>query len=545
MTRPGKTDRLPVVTRSRPAADIMTDVVVVGSDPGALSAALALRQGGWEVILIEPGKRLGGRAVHGSGRLWLPGRPQVMISGVADDYGAARNYFDQVVGTETPATRASRRHAFFRGTPKLYDWLTALGVKLRPDEAGDHYPSLPDGARGGRVYRPKPVGVGEIGRMAEFIADQVGPANLVDRRQVASGGAALVVALIAACQRLQTTIWWEAPVLGLALREGDEGDQVVGVVVRRAGRQVRVLAGRGVVLGQGGFGGDSALRRDLLPAGTRKQWSLIRPQFVGADLLRWAQELGLGVAALGDAWWRPALWNPMGGVWDARQALAWPHGLMVNAAGQRFCDESAPGDAVCQAILTEGRRLGPESVPCWLILDSQHRKQVALGKISPGRVPRPARDQGFITVARTIPELAWAIKVDAQALQGTVERFDGFAEAGCDDDFGRGGSAYSKALGDASHRPNPCLGGLTKPPFYAVRVVPADAGTKGGLVVDEQARVLREDDSVMPNLWAVSSAAASLAGGGDPAPGFGLAEAMVFGRIAAESLTRAAGLLAD
>ena len=47
-------DRLPVPSADRPAADQMTDVVVVGSDPGALAAAIACRQASWEEKAREP-----------------------------------------------------------------------------------------------------------------------------------------------------------------------------------------------------------------------------------------------------------------------------------------------------------------------------------------------------------------------------------------------------------------------------------------------------------------------------------------------------------
>ena len=68
MTRPGRSgsggdsQRLPVPVTDRPAADLMTDVVIVGSTPGALCAAIACRQAGLEVLVAEPSGQLGGIA---------------------------------------------------------------------------------------------------------------------------------------------------------------------------------------------------------------------------------------------------------------------------------------------------------------------------------------------------------------------------------------------------------------------------------------------------------------------------------------------------
>ena len=82
--------------------------------------------------------------------------------------------------------------------------------------------------------------------------------------------------------------------------------------------------------------------------------------------------------------------------------------------------------------------------------------------------------------------------------EATVERFNGFAASGVDEDFHRGESAYDKYYSDPTVKPNPSLHAIDQGPFYAVKIVPGDLGTKGGLVTDERARVLRPDGSVDP-----------------------------------------------
>ncbi len=65
-----------------------------------------------------------------------------------------------------------------------------------------------------------------------------------------------------------------------------------------------------------------------------------------------------------------------------------------------------------------------------------------------------------------------------------MTRFNEFAAAGRDEDFGRGDSAYDRYYGDP-RLANPNLAPLARPPFYAVKIVPGDLGTKGGLRTDE------------------------------------------------------------
>jgi 3-oxosteroid 1-dehydrogenase len=138
--------------------------------------------------------------------------------------------------------------------------------------------------------------------------------------------------------------------------------------------------------------------------------------------------------------------------------------------------------------------------------------------------------------AGSLDELAAGIGVPAPALRDTVARFNDFADRGHDDDFQRGDSAYDKYYGDPRNRPNPCLGALRKPPFYAFRMVPGDLGTKGGLRTDERARVLSEDGTVIEGLFAAGNASEAVMGRSYAGAGATIGPAMTFGYLAALDL---------
>jgi 3-oxosteroid 1-dehydrogenase len=121
-------------------------------------------------------------------------------------------------------------------------------------------------------------------------------------------------------------------------------------------------------------------------------------------------------------------------------------------------------------------------------------------------------------------------------LKETVERFNQFAATGSDQDFKRGESAYDRYYGDPTIKPNPCLAPVKKPPFYSVKIYPGDIGTKGGLVTDEYARVLLEDGSIIPGLYAVGNTSASVMGNSYPGPGGTIGPAMTFGYIAVKEM---------
>ena len=100
-------------------------------------------------------------------------------------------------------------------------------------------------------------------------------------------------------------------------------------------------------------------------------------------------------------------------------------------------------------------------------------------------------------------------------------------------DFGRGDTIFDRYYGDTHVTPNPNLGPIDTPPFYGMRIYPGELGTKGGLVVDAKARVLKESGEVIPGLYATGNCSASVMGHTYPGPGSTIGPATTFGYVAA------------
>jgi 3-oxosteroid 1-dehydrogenase len=115
-----------------------------------------------------------------------------------------------------------------------------------------------------------------------------------------------------------------------------------------------------------------------------------------------------------------------------------------------------------------------------------------------------------------------------------VERFNGFVEKDKDEDFNRGERAYDRWLGDPYHKKNASLGAISEGPFYAVEVVPGDVGTYGGVVTDADARVLREDGTVIEGLYATGISTASVMGRAYAGAGASVGPSFVWGYVAAK-----------
>ena len=165
-----------------------------------------------------------------------------------------------------------------------------------------------------------------------------------------------------------------------------------------------------------------------------------------------------------------------------------PGVIAVDAKGHRFVSEATNYHAFAEAMIATG------ASPCHLICDDAFIAKYGLGMVRPRRMNlRKAIADGYVTRASTLAELAAALQIDAGGLAETVARHNGFAATGVDLDFAKGSDVYQRNLGDAAHAPNPCIGPIATPPFYAVQLHASELGASAGLVTNEFAQVQRSD----------------------------------------------------
>jgi 3-oxosteroid 1-dehydrogenase len=222
-----------------------------------------------------------------------------------------------------------------------------------------------------------------------------------------------------------------------------------------------------------------------------------------------------------------------------QSTTAKPHAILVDQSGQRYMNEGGSYELFCETMVKRNREV--PAVPSWGILDQQfvEKYQVA-GKWVDKKIPKEWRGRGYLHKAESLEALAFSIGVPPQALKETVERWNGFVRGGVDEDFHRGERMYDQCgyVGDP-YSEQRSLGTIEKGPFYAVPVVPGDVSTYGGVVTDENSRVLRADGTPIEGLYATGVTTASPMGNVYPGAGASVGPAMTFGWIAAK---HAAGL---
>ncbi|MGI9152417.1 MAG: FAD-binding protein, partial [Rubrivivax sp.] len=217
-----------------------------------------------------------------------------------------------------------------------------------------------------------------------------------------------------------------------------------------------------------------------------------------------------------------------------------PGCMVVDARGERFLNESGPYPEFQQAMFARHQATGG-AIPAWIVFDATFRARYPIGPLMPASaVPDSKVRRSWwgqvVWKGATLADLAREIGVDAAGLQASAARMSEFARTGKDLDFDRGGNVFDRYYGDVNVKPNPNLGPIEKGPFYAMKLWPGEIGTKGGLLTDRDARVLREDGSAIEGLYAIGNNSAAVMGPSYPGAGSTLGPAMTFGMRAVAHL---------
>jgi succinate dehydrogenase/fumarate reductase flavoprotein subunit len=532
--------------------DKETDVLVVGSGGAGLVAALAARDAGANVLMLEKSAVVGGTTAVSGGVVWVPTNHHMAEVGIADSREEALLYM--------------KRLSDGRGDEKLIEtYVDQAPVMLRFVEQSasipftalarypDYHPEFAGGKPGGRSLDPGLFDANLLGDWKKHLrkspifgmtamtvteATDWGvfsnplklPFKLLAERYskgLVCYGAALVGKMLRAMLDKGMP-----PMLGVAAREliVEEG-RVVGLRAVHGERELHIRAKKGVILASGGFEWNPQLVRQFLGAMVTHPNS---PPGNEGDGLKMAMSVGADLGNMNEAWWCPSVLIP-GEEYDGRQLnrgdfaiRSMPHTIIVNRRGARFVNEAQNyNDLMKPFFAFEPNAYERPNLPAHLVLDQAFLEKYALLTIMPGQKP-----PDWLPRADTIEELAKKVGIDPAGLAATVARFNRFADDGVDQDFRRGDSLYDKFYGDPQHQPNPNLGALRKAPYYALEVHPGTIGTKGGARVTVDAQVLRVGGEPIAGLYAAGNVIAAPAGSGYPGAGATIGSAMTFGYLA-------------
>lgn len=529
---------------------IETDVIVLGTGAAGMAAALAARESGADVMLVERFDRIGGTSAISGGVIWVADNPWMAAAGIEDSRADALAYFrsldhgdlvDETIEAfveHGPDALAfldridALKVAVLPGYPDYY--LDRPGAKPQGSRALDHdLFSLGElGEWAAKIYaieEPKPLMLREtpLGGATEMVAPEVLGQRMAARQ--CGFGQAMVARLLKAC--LARGI---EPLLDVETqRLVRDGGRITGIEGEQDGAPIALHARRGVVIATGGFEWDEDLRQTFLRGPVTAPAS---PPTARGEGLALAMAAGAKLGNMTSAWWAPTLVTP-DAPWASGEQRAQiiliertvPHSIMVNRSGQRFCNEAANYSSLGGVF----HQFDPANydylnLPAWLIFDAQYAERYPLGTRMPGQ---PIPD--WVARADTLTGLAEQIGLPPAALAETVERFNTHADAEHDPDFGRGTSAYDHFYGDRSRSgTGVTLGAIRQGPFYAAEISSGLLGTNGGPRTDGSGRVLGHDGAPIPGLYGAGNAIACPTGGIYAGAGGTLGPALTFGYLA-------------
>ena len=487
------------------------DVLVVGAGLAGLAAALAAKQQGASVLVLEraPLDERGGNTRFSNGAM------RAVYAGVDD--------IVELVGDITPEERARAdfgsytreqyyddigRVTQYRADPMLSDilveqsgptmrWLKTQGVSYLPLYEWQF--KLPDG-------RIKFSG-----------------GSAVEAR---GGGDGISAVLFRTVEKAGIPVMYETTAVSLI----DNGEGICGARVRQ-GRRLSDIMARTVVLAAGGFEANTEWRTKYLGPG----WELAKvrgSRFNTGDGLRMALEAG----AMAYGHWsgcHSASWDlnapdvntlEFGTVFKRDDFM---HGLMINLNGERFVDEGADVRAMTYAKMGRTILAQPGQI-AWQVYDAQ-TAPLLHGEY---RVRQSARFR-----ADTLEELAGKMEgVNQAAFLATVESFNRAVRRDIPFDPGKKDGRCTEGLAiPKSHWAT----AIEEPPFEAYAVTCGITFTFGGVRIADTGQVMDVDDKPIPGLFAAGEMVGGVFYFNYPG-GAGLMSAAVFGRLAGTSAAAAA-----
>jgi len=499
--------------------DHEVDVVVIGAGAGGLTAAIATREQGASVIIVEKNFDIGGRAMMSFGGLYIGGGNRMQkAAGVKDSPDLV---FADWTRPEKPMGRFSDRalvRTYADNNLELFEWLEKHGIRW------DSYRGVPDRLDRGRTRL----------NVVPWPNETTGPAR----------GSGFVRPLARTARQMGVEILLQHRMTKIH-REGPVSGRVTGITAMEVDNwyqpklhTVNIRARKGIIVATGGSAGNPIFR-SMFDVRLTEEYQAENSEWTErtADGEIAAMEIGAALGATACQTTQDDNLITKGRMGKKSNGTATelyptaPHffragavGLtvkdyqdliLVKENGLRFYDETAGSrdyeyHAAALAWTGDPKKMNGGG-PIWAVFDADAAAREKWQLKPPNIDPF-----GYFFSADTIEELAGKIvnpyqwrPMPGEALRKTVERYNSFVDAGADADF---------------KKPRPMFK-IAKPPFYAGWHTPALHDSYTGIRINTNAQVIDLHGKAIPGLYAC----------GDSAGGFGqhgICRAATFGRIA-------------
>ena len=495
-----------VENNAEPAEDstVDTDIVIVGAGGAGMTAALTATSEGKSVVIVESQPVVGGNSVRATGGMNAGKTVYQDENEFAEGAGvektlkaAAEKYADNETITALAATVAEQWAAYQANPTGYFDSVELMELDTLIGGKGVNDPALVEtlcsnsadaidwlDEHGITLHSVSSFGGASVKRIHRPVD--------ADGKTV-SVGSYMIPLLEENCEKAGVQI-----LLNTTANEilTDANGAAVGIKATGSTGETVTVNAKAVVLTTGGFGANLEMVTEYKPE--LKGFMTTNAAGAQGQGIEMATAIGAATVDMDQIQIHPTV--------EANTAALITEGLrgdgaiLVNAEGKRFIDEVGTRDVVSAAEIAQ---TGSYS---WLVVD---QAMADASSVIQGYIKK-----GYTVTGQTYDELAKAMGVDEAAFAETMKTWNGYVEAKNDPDFGR--TSFAKTLDTA--------------PYYAIKVTAGVHHTMGGLKINTNTEVLKEDGSVIPGLFAAGEVTGGVHGA-NRLGGNAVADFVVFGRI--------------
>jgi len=450
------------------------DVVIIGAGGAGLAAAVEAKESGAKVAIIEKMPLVGGNTLVSGGGLNVPNSPQQKAKNIQDSVQSF--YEDTLKGGDNKAN------------PSL--------VKILAENALDASKWLVDYVK------------------VEFMPDRLQQfgGHSVPRALISKGnhGTELIEKLTIKAKDLGVDFKMNTTAKELIV---DEKGKIVGVkATNPLNQNLTFKANKGVVIASGGFGSNAEMRKKYNPEFDEKYLTTDQPGTTGDGIVM-AEKVGANLTQMEYIQTYPTC-NPDTGIISYVANSRFDGAILLNKEGKRFVEEMERRDVISKGILNQTEGVA------YLLWGQEVEAVGNMTQVHTDEYNKMEKSNVLYKV-NSIEEAAKAFKIDVDTMKATVERYNKFVAEGKDKDFNRRGKILS----------------IEKGPFYIQKVKPSIHHTMGGIVIDENARVINKDGKPIEGLFAAGEVTGGIHGT-NRLGGNAVTDVIVFGKIAGKNVSK-------
>ena len=495
-------------TGSAEDSTVEADVVVVGAGGAGMTAAITAAGEGKSVVILESQSMVGGNSVRATGGMNAGKTVYQDENEFGESAGvektlktAAEKYADNETITALAKTVSEQWAAYQANPTGYFDSVELMELDTMIGGKGINDPELVEtlcansadaidwlDEHGITLHNVSSFGGASVKRIHR-------PVNAEGK--TVSVGSYMIPLLQENCEKAGVKMMLDTTATEILT---DANGAAVGVKATGASGETVTVNAKAVVLASGGFGANLDMVVKYKPE--LKGFMTTNAPGIQGQGIEMAEAIGAATVDMDQIQIHPTV--------EANTAALITEGLrgdgavLINAEGKRFIDEVGTRDVVSAAEIAQ---TGSYS---WLVVD---QAMVDASSVIQGYIKK-----GYTVTGETYEELGKAMGVDEAAFAETMKTWNGYVEAKNDPDFGR--TSFANPLDTA--------------PYYAIKVTAGVHHTMGGLTINTNTEVLKEDGTVIPGLFAAGEVTGGVHGA-NRLGGNAVADFTVFGRIAGKA----------